>query len=475
MKNISLLGLLVFASTVSAQGLVLQVPLEYSTIQSAIDVASPGDTVEVSPGEYEENIDFLGKDIVLTSLDPLDPNTVATTIIFREPQRSRRGLAYATVGNGSIVTFTQGETERAVLTGFTIKYGYGTRLEGNEYYGGGILCNEASPTITRNVITENFGEEGENQQGSTNCFGGAICCLSSNAFVAYNTISHNTGFIGTGIFAVEGQAVIYSNLILNNTAYAGGAIYLTGGTFINNTLVDNVASFVGGHIVVEAGAPYIAGNIIYGGKGGGVLIQNLTDGDWFVHNDLFDNQPADFISYDGIVTQGTVLPIPGLTGQLGNISEDPLFVDVSQGDYRLQDDSLCIDAGDPTFEPNLLWVDMAGNPRISGALVDIGAFESTSCTSPVAHAGPDQIVLINEEVTLDGSTSVFCDPNSLQMFIWDQSAGPSVRLSNPRSDQPSFTPDLAGEYYFELMVFDGDNVSMADEVVVTVVAQMPAD
>jgi len=60
----------------------------------------------------------------------------------------------------------------------------------------------------------------------------------------------------------------------------------------------------------------------------------------------------------------------------------------------------------------------------------------------------------------------------MQMFVWDQSAGPSVRLSNPRSDQPTFTPDLTVEYTFELMVFDGDNVGMADEVVITVVQDM---
>ena len=168
MRHISLFSLLVLASAAYGQGVLLQVPTEYDTIQSAIDAAAPGDTVEVSPGEYEENINFLGKDIVLTSLDPHDPNIVAITIIYREPQRSRRGIAYATVGNGSIVTFMQGETEKAVLTGFTIKYGYGTHLGNNEHYGAGVLCLEASPTITHNLIIENLGHEGQDQQGSLN-------------------------------------------------------------------------------------------------------------------------------------------------------------------------------------------------------------------------------------------------------------------------------------------------------------------
>ncbi len=43
-----------------AQAATLDVPLEYSTIQSAIDAANSGDTVLVDDGTYVENINFLG-------------------------------------------------------------------------------------------------------------------------------------------------------------------------------------------------------------------------------------------------------------------------------------------------------------------------------------------------------------------------------------------------------------------------------
>jgi len=502
MKNVSQIGVILAAIAVTcAHGAVFQVPSEYNSIQSAIDAAVHGDVIRVSPGEYEENISFSGKNIVLTSLDPNDPNVVAETIIFREPERSRRGLAIGTEGNGSIVTFAEGETEEAVLTGFTIKYGYGTLLEGNTYFGGGVLCVESSPTITKNVITSNLGEKGTAQQGARSSIGGAICCITSQAsitnnaisdntatqgagiccidaeaFVAYNTVTLNEAYIGGGIISVDGPTVVFSNLIIDNAAEICGGVYLRGGNLVNNTLIHNTATAICGHLFVDVQQipdltpqpTHIANNIFYDARAGGVVVfPDQGDGVSFIHNSLFKNSAGDFISYP------TGQPYDGFTGQMGNISEDPLFVDASEGDYHLQDDSLCVDAGDPAFEPNESWVDMDGNPRISGAAVDMGMFENTSCTSPVALAGQDQVVLIGQEVILDGTASVFCDPNKLQMFIWDQSAGPAVRLSNPRAQQPSFTPELAGEYSFELMVFDGDNVSRADEVIVLALSELP--
>ena len=62
---------------------VYNVPEDVSTIQSAIDMSSNGDTVLVHPGIYEENINFEGKAITVASLflTTGDENYIDQTII----------------------------------------------------------------------------------------------------------------------------------------------------------------------------------------------------------------------------------------------------------------------------------------------------------------------------------------------------------------------------------------------------------
>jgi hypothetical protein len=90
--------------------------------------------------------------------------------------------------------------------------------------------------------------------------------------------------------------------------------------------------------------------------------------------------------------------VPILTGFFGNIDTGPGFVELGYwadpndpnivgdpndpntiwigGDYHLQTESPCINAGDPNYVPEPDDTDLDGRPRVIGGRIDMGAYET---------------------------------------------------------------------------------------------------
>lgn len=104
---------------------VIYVPLDYPTIQGAIDVANYGDTIKVDKGIYVENISLWKNGIIL-----LSTSNKEETII-----------------DGSKITTTfQCSGDNNIVSGFTIR-------NGKEVHGGGFYCSGES--FFNNLIVEN--------------------------------------------------------------------------------------------------------------------------------------------------------------------------------------------------------------------------------------------------------------------------------------------------------------------------------
>ena len=71
---------------------------------------------------------------------------------------------------------------------------------------------------------------------------------------------------------------------------------------------------------------------------------------------------------------------------------------------------------------------------------------------------------VGQTVILNGRAQGASDPS----FAWTQTSGPGVNLSGADTAQPSFAPQLAGTFTFELVVGDGDTLSAPDTVTVVV-------
>jgi predicted outer membrane repeat protein len=181
------------------------VPSDFATIQEAIDAAAENDQIIVAPGLYEEDIDFLGKNITLTSQDPNDWEVVAGTVI------SGRGSNPAVAFSG---------TERSArLMGLTLTGGAADS-------GGGIQGRDTRASIEKCIISSNTAS------GS----GGGIHAVMGR--IADCIISGNTAERGGGIADCND---VVNCIITSNSAAEGGGLYQADGSIIHCTIADNAA------------------------------------------------------------------------------------------------------------------------------------------------------------------------------------------------------------------------------------------
>ncbi len=253
----------------------------YYSIQAALSNASNGDTIEVCPGTYSENIDFMGKTVTLVSRDGPD-----TTIVDG-------GL------NGSVVTFDSSEGPESILDGFTLTNGDGT-FSGLSY-GGGIYCNGAAPTIRNSHVIDNSASYGGGlylndcnatldsivvRMNQSSPYDGAGIYAESSSPVISNSrfernasLRHGGGVYGKSSTLTINDSVLDSNFVLIFPSGKGGGIYLEDSELNLNgsTLLDNAAEVYGGGLYGDNGSEVsISGSTFDGNRvdnaGGGAYL-----------------------------------------------------------------------------------------------------------------------------------------------------------------------------------------------------------
>lgn len=93
-------------------------------------------------------------------------------------------------------------------------------------------------------------------------------------------------------------------------------------------------------------------------------------------------------------------------------------------------------------------------------------------TPPVANAGADITIPINTTAVLDGTKSTDIDLSQLT-YKWNFTSvptGSTAKLNNDVSPKPEFIPDIYGDYVIQLIVNDGIDDSLPDEVIVSTTA-----
>ncbi|HEY3413960.1 MAG TPA: choice-of-anchor Q domain-containing protein [Armatimonadota bacterium] len=319
----------------------------FQSVQAGVNAAASGDEVWVAAATYKEAITlkpgvklyggFSGAETALSQRSISANITVLGT------------TDVSTWVGDSVVTALTGCGRDTLLSGFTISRGSGKSL-GGRFYGGGVYCEDASPTIEKNTIVGNFTWnqfDGHTWIGGGS--GGGIACFSGAApLITGNVIAHNwaeaaifgggDGGLGSGVYCRDSSPTLINNTIVsNNSAHPGGGICGEGTS--SPTLVNNIIAFSGGGVSLPAG-----------------VLRN---------NDVYGNGNSVLTDYSGIADP---------TGTNGNIKVDPLFASKTADDYHLLAGSPCIDAGDDSMVV-AGQTDLDGRPRRLGAYVDMGAYE----------------------------------------------------------------------------------------------------
>ena len=106
---------------------------------------------------------------------------------------------------------------------------------------------------------------------------------------------------------------------------------------------------------------------------------------------------------------------------------------------------------------------------LSSAASTVTVTASAANIAPVANAGTTQNVVVGSTTTLNGSASSDANGDSIT-YAWTFVSKPSnssAALSNATTVNPTFVPDVAGSYVFQLIVNDGKLSSAASSVTVT--------
>jgi parallel beta-helix repeat protein len=294
----------------------------YDYIQHAIVAGQAGEVIVAGEGIYNESINFKGKKLTVSSVNPDDPALVAATFIN---------------GSSRVATFANAEDANSILSGFTITGG-----------SNGIYCTESTPTITNCVVTGNTSAGIYLYSNGSPSI--ANCSIIANGGAGIEMHSRKTGR-----FTFYNYPQISNSIVAKNSLQGifGGVPVIT-----NCTIADNLREGI------YDSRPVVTNSIIYFNGNAQIAQSTVT----VTYSDVQDSWPG-----AGNIDADPLFADPDnndyhLKSQAGRW--DP------GSQTRIQDDitSPCIDKGDPAFP-------VGDEPAPNGGVINLGAYGGTAQAS----------------------------------------------------------------------------------------------
>lgn len=250
MRALITISLLFLCHATQVNAKIHYVPTDVRSIQTAIDTASVGDTVIVSPGNFQESLRIEKRLIIRGSTNEKN----ATSIITRSGITNR------------LIIFSGAGADGCELSHFSIE----------NTSGGAIVCENASPLLTNLNLYKNSSSEN----------GGAILCINASPVIQNTTLRENQSLNKGGAIAITGKSnplIENCNFYENTSTAGGGAIACFDGAqfqLIDSQIDSNCACGEGGGIYVSGNATSVVKNTRFSKnsatRGGGIALRQGT-------------------------------------------------------------------------------------------------------------------------------------------------------------------------------------------------------
>jgi len=429
---------------------------------------------------------FIPGDTSIGTWDPVSRTYTLTTHVYEtiqidEDDLTLDGAGYTVTGDGSgCGIYLFGRTSVTVINLTVAGFSYGIQLHNsssntitannassNSRYGI-YLSHSNNNTMTGNITSENHEGIFLNDSSNNNLATNTASNNYSGIYLYYNcndnTLTDNTTSENShGIYLYKSSGNSLTGNTTNSNSYYGIYLYdncndnsLTGNTSSwnkshgvylynssSNTLIGNTASrnYPGIYFYYNCNNNVLIENTISNNYYGIYFNYNCNNNEIY-HNNFIDNQTHAYISSGTGNVFSLTLPTGGnyWSGWTTPNTDGDAFVD----------NPYVFTTGEDVFP----WVRQNAWTNLP----------------PTADAGPDQISHPREKVTLDGSGSSDPEEDYPLAYTWQFTSRPdgsTAVLSDADTVSPSFTVDMLGDYYIELVVTDTLGAqSTADEVVV---------
>ncbi len=215
------------------QKATLQVPADYQTIQAAIDAATPGDTIQVAPGNYTEQITVMDKSVKIIGDSAQYPRLLGHVYFFNADFSELRN--FEVVGPSSFSSGVRAYASSVLIDHVSIS-GFDTGLS--------VSVQGTGNNIISATVISGCGQGFAVEDGASATFQNCLSLFNSSKgfFVASDSTAHVTNIdaVGNGAyesqdagFHCEGSCALTNSIFVNNDV----GIYCNGSCQADNNLV----------------------------------------------------------------------------------------------------------------------------------------------------------------------------------------------------------------------------------------------